>query len=252
MLLRIPACSQDGPVSNPHPLSLRFASGPLSFPFTHQSHPPFPNPFVCVNKWKANKRDNSVHILSYFSCALVNVRQVWMGQKPIKKIFTECHASSLEVWLHREVLTHWVLQKKKKKTAHIQTASVNSEAGKIDPSNRKEQVKKMSLGSDLGADANISFWKYLFISLFFSFLFFSGKEFVELGYETAWEIHLPLLDMTFNYLKRFHMGPLHSNILNVMGHRRMFTARIFHQQSHQGQGFTSTVKNSLKGFNYEK
>lgn len=74
--------------------------------------PPFPNPFVCVNKWRANKRDNPVHILSYFSCALVNVRQVWMGQKPIKKIFTECHASSLEVWLLREVLTHWVLQKK--------------------------------------------------------------------------------------------------------------------------------------------
>ncbi len=43
-LLRIPACSQVGPVSNPLTLatSLRFASGPLSFPFPHQSRPPFP------------------------------------------------------------------------------------------------------------------------------------------------------------------------------------------------------------------
>ncbi len=109
-----------------------------------------------------------------------------------KKIFTECR----EEKLLREVLSHWVLQK----TAHIQTASVNSEAGKIDPSNRKEQVKKMSLGSDLGADPNIFFLQIL--------LFFPGKEFVELGHKTAWEIHLPLLVMTFNYLKRFHMGPL--------------------------------------------
>ncbi len=31
---------------------------------------------------------------------------------------------------------------------------------------------------------------------------------MELGHKTAWEIHLPLLVMTFNYLKRFHMGPL--------------------------------------------
>lgn len=171
MLLRIPACSQDSPVSNPQSSHFGYVVAVCFWTAFFFVPPPvtplFPNPFVCVNKWRANKRDNPVHILSYLSCTLVHMRQVWMGQKPIKKkSFTKCHAFSLEVWLLREVLSHWVLQN----TAHIQTASVNCEAGKIDPSNRKEQVKKMSLGSHLGADANISFWKCLFL------FFFLGKN----------------------------------------------------------------------------